>query len=433
MTILVSLFFGISITLLIFRWRQASKAKVFEGKGLIGGLVGAFSIGCPVCGSLLLPVLGVVGGLSVFPFQGLELKLAALFLFIFSIYESSKAISGKICLPEEKFISFSRGNFVFNFNKTALPSLISFLSPFLIIVIVLALPFLPVKYRFNLAKIDQPVLSSPKGTSGSLARSSDSSQNIFEKINPSSGYQINASYGDLGPKLLEAGAIDIEEIKSLYETSGQPLTDEQIKILTQGSDEKIKITQDNSYFLLNFLWALGLANKNIILDEGPMVKYGEDRVGSFASTGGWTLGKREATELYSKHEIVKLTQEQQKTLEEFADNSYRPCCSNPTAFPDCNHGMAALALGEIMAAQGASADEIFEAYKYFNAFWFPQTYFDIAIYFEAKEGKNWSQVPGRIVAGKDFSTAQGWQRVKRWLSSNNLIQEAPSGGGSCGA
>src|SRR3989338_483537 len=102
--------------------------------------------------------------------------------------------------------------------------------------------------------------------------------------------------------------------------------------------------------------------------------------------------------------IFSLDEKEQAILEEFAFNSYRPCCSNPTGFPDCNHGMAALALGEIMASQGADADEIFEAFKYVNAFWFPQTYFDIATYFQAKEGKDWSEVPGRIVAGKDYST-----------------------------
>lgn len=245
-------------------------------------------------------------------------------------------------------------------------------------------------------------------------------------------YEINAIYGNIGPKLLEIGAIDFEKMQSIYQRAGQPLTDEQIKILTQGSNQEIKITPDNSYFLLNFFWALGLANKNSILEEGPMTKYGADKINNFASTGGWTLGTKGAIELYSKSEIIKLTPKQQEILEDFAFNSYRPCCSNPTGFPDCNHGMAALALGEVMAAQGANVDEIFEAFKYVNAFWFPSTYFDIANYFQAKEGKSWSQVDSRLVASKDYSTPQGWSRVRSWLKTNNLIEEAPSGGGGCG-
>lgn len=263
--------------------------------------------------------------------------------------------------------------------------------------------------------------------------SQKTSSEILNKINPPQGYAINAVFKDAGPKLLASGAIDFEKMKSLYEKAGRPLTEEEIKILTEGSDEKIKITPENSYFLLNFFWALGLANKNSILEEGPMMQSGKDQIGNFASTGGWTLGTKKATELYSKFEILKLTPDQQKILEDFAYNSYRPCCSNPTAFPDCNHGMAALAMGELMASQGASVQEIFEAFKYVNAFWFPQTYFDVAQYFKAKEQKDWENVDGRTVAGKDYSTPQGWQKTRQWLTQNGLLKEAPGSGGSCGA
>lgn len=268
--------------------------------------------------------------------------------------------------------------------------------------------------------------------SASPAASISNEEEILSQINPSAGYTVNATYGNIGPKLLAAGAIDFEKMKTLYEQSGKPLTDEQIKILTEGSNEKIKISPENSYFLLNFLWAMGITNKNSILDQGPITKYGVDQIGRFASTGGWTLGKTPATEFFSKYEIITLSAGQQAILDDFAFNSYRPCCNNPTAFPDCNHGAAALALGEIMASQGATADEIFEAFKYFNSFWFPQTYFDVATYFKAREGKNWTEVPGRIVAGKEYSTPAGWQTTHKWLIENGLLEEAPGGGGTCG-
>lgn len=426
LTILTSVSFGIAISFLIYRWRQISKKASIEGNSLVGTFAGAISMGCPACGSFLLPALGIAGGLSFFPFQGLELKFITLFLFTFSIYESSKIVSTKICLPiKEKLIRFDKKGIVFNFNKNTLFPLM----PVLILILIISMPFWPSQYKLNLAQKGQSVIVSSQQNSFSNSGNSDG---LLDQINPPSGYEVNFSYGDIGPKLLESGAIDFDKMKSLYERSGQPLTDNQIKILTEGSNEKIKISSDNSYFLLNFLWALGLANNNIILDEGPMVKYGKDGIGNFASTGGWTLGKTKATELYSKFKIISLNNKEQEVLEDFAYNSYRPCCSNPTAFPDCNHGMAALGLGEIMAANGASVDEIFEAFKYFNSFWFPQTYFDIAKYFQAKEGQNWSQVDSRIVAGDDYSTPQGWNRVRNWLKTNNLIEEAPSGGGGCG-
>ena len=77
-------------------------------------------------------------------------------------------------------------------------------------------------------------------------------------------------------------------------------------------------------------------------------------MGGFASTGGWTLGVKKATELYASTKIMSLTDEQQARLLEVASQVYRPCCNNPTHFPDCNHGMAMLGLLELMASQDAS-------------------------------------------------------------------------------
>jgi hypothetical protein len=439
MTILISFLFGIAISFLIWQWRKKKENSASHtGNTLIASFLGAVSTGCPVCGAFLASVLGIGGGLMAFPFQGLEIKVFSLGLLSFAIFSSAKSISNAaVCesAPKKTLLTISGGRLILTFNKNTLKPLVPALLGFSLLFLVAYLPVIADKlnFRFSFQPKSQASLSAFASSGESSSRNSQlNSSSLLQKINPPEGYTINATYGDIGPKLLAAGAIDFEKMKSLYERAGRPLTENQIKILTEGSDEKIKITPENSYFLLNFLWALGLANKNPILENGPMMKYGKEKLGYFASTGGWTLGKKKATELYSQFEIIKISPDQQKVLEDFAYNSYRPCCSNPTGFPDCNHGMAALALGEIMAGQGASAEEIFEAFKYVNSFWFPQTYFDIAKYFQAKEGKDWSQVSGRIIAGKDYSTPQGWSRVRSWLSSNNLIEQAPSGGGGCG-
>ena len=411
-SVLISLLLSVVLTFLIWQLRQKTlKTPVHASNSLISAFLGAVSTGCPVCGAYLASLLGIAGGLFSFPFQGLEIKVISLGLLGLALFSSAKRISQKTAGVCQLTIRELRP---------------AFLGIFFLL-FVFFLPAIGEKLNFGLTfQRNQNLAAS---VSGNLK--TDSSD-ILESINPLNGFTVNAVYGNLGPQLLAAGAIDFEKMKSLYEKGGWPLTEDQIKILTEGSDKKIKITPENSYFLLNFFWALGLANKNIILDEGSMTKYGQDQIGNFASTGGWTLGTKKSTELYSKFEIIKLNSNQQAILEDFANNSYRPCCSNPVAFPDCNHGMAALALGELMASQGASVDEIFEAYKYFNSFWFPQTYFDVATYFKAAEGKSWNEVDNRVVAGKDFSTPQGWQRVRQWLSDNNLIEKAPSGGGGCG-
>lgn len=257
--------------------------------------------------------------------------------------------------------------------------------------------------------------------------------NLFDEINPKSGYEINVSYGDLGPKMVTMGVIDANKFKSVYEKSSQPLTPEQEKILKNGSSEKIIITRENSYFLLNYFWAVGLTNKSKILDEGDMMKYGGKlEAGNFASTGGWTLAKSDAMNYYSKSALILLTPEQETRVETVSSNIFRPCCNNSTTFPDCNHGMALLGVLQLMASKGASESQMYEAGKYFNAFWFPSNYYDLAVYFKNKEGKSFKDIDAKILLSKEFSSASGSQAVKQWLVEKGLAQQPPKQGGGCG-
>lgn len=260
-----------------------------------------------------------------------------------------------------------------------------------------------------------------------------SKDNLFNEINPEKGYEVNASFGDLGPKMLSMGVIDYDKFKVTYEKSGQKLPAELDGILKNTTSKKIKITRDNSYFLLNFFWAVGLANKSKILDEGEIMKYGGlKEAGNFASTGGWSLSKTNAMDYYSKAGLIPLTQEQEDLVTKVSSNVYRPCCNNSTAFPDCNHGMALLAVFQLMASNGATENQMYEAGKYFNAFWFPGNYYDLALYFKNKENKSFKDIPAQVVLGKDYSSASGYQAAKQWLAGKGLIQEPPKQGGGCG-
>jgi hypothetical protein len=232
--------------------------------------------------------------------------------------------------------------------------------------------------------------------------------------------------------MIAAGAIDLTKFVQVYQQAGKPLTDEQMTILTQGSASNIVINEQTSYFLLNFFWALGLINQNRILTEGPMMSKGIEQIGNFASTGGWTIGAKSPTDLYASTLIIPLTEEQQARLEEVASGVYRPCCNNPTTFPDCNHGMAMLGLLELMASQNATTDEMFETAKYVNAFWFPQQTLEVATVFKSTQNVDFAQADPRQVVGGNYSSASGFQAVHQWLSNNNLLLQAPSSGGSCG-
>lgn len=82
----ISLLFGFNAYIIL--QRISTKTKAIKESSLTGSgaLVGAFASGCPVCGSLLLPLIGVSGSLGAFPFRGLELKALAVSLMLISTY-----------------------------------------------------------------------------------------------------------------------------------------------------------------------------------------------------------------------------------------------------------------------------------------------------------------------------------------------------------
>ncbi len=245
-------------------------------------------------------------------------------------------------------------------------------------------------------------------------------------------YQLGASWGDLGPQLLAAGAIDLDRFVQLYEDSGRPLTPAQKRILSKGSNDPIVIDFENARFLLNFFWAVGLVNQNPILMDGPMMQASEGNIGRFASTGGWTLGSYPATELYASTPLITLTPEQQARLQEVATNVYRPCCDNHTAFADCNHGMAMLGLLELLASHDASTEEMFAAAKGVNGFWFPQQTLETAVFFKASLNMAYDNVDPWMAVGPEVFSGTGFRQVHQWLADNDLLAQPQGGSNSCG-
>jgi hypothetical protein len=283
----------------------------------------------------------------------------------------------------------------------------------------------------NVAADIQPAVSSPKASSDN--RNKVDFAALMKQVNPPEGYKLPVRYGDLGPRLLESGAINYDAFAAVYETSGNPLTPSQVEVLKKGSDEPIVITSDNAHYLLNFFWALGLVNKNHILTEGAMTEYSNGHIENFASTGGWTLGTKPVAELYASTDLISLTSEQQARVEEVASAVHRPCCNNPTIFPDCNHGMAMLGLLELMASQNSSVDEMFTAAEYVNAYWFPQQALETAIYMKANQNVDFVQADSKVVTGKDFSSASGSGTIYASLQSGGLLPKPSDNNGSCGS
>ncbi|MBI5753948.1 hypothetical protein HZA40_02280 [Candidatus Peregrinibacteria bacterium] len=246
-----------------------------------------------------------------------------------------------------------------------------------------------------------------------------------EKLYPVGGAELAVRWGDLGQKLIAKGVIDKDKFENLYAQRGG--MDVYEKSLIYGTvDGKLKITGENSGFLLNIFWALGLSNKNSILDTGPMRDKRYGGAENFASTGGWSVAKGNTMDHYSKYNFIVLTPAQQTLVEKVAQNIYRPCCDNSTYFPDCNHGMAMLGFLELMASQGATEQEMYSNALTLNSYWFPATYPAVAQYLE-KIGTSWDKTSPQEILGVNYSSSSGFRQI---LSKINPAQS--KGGPGCG-
>jgi len=248
---------------------------------------------------------------------------------------------------------------------------------------------------------------------------------LVNKIASQDMVTLPFSWKNTAKKLVETGVIDYQKYGELMS-----LTDEQRLILTKGSDSLIKIDNQNSRFILNTLWALGLAQRSLVYEVGPMGTTYKDTKGNFASTGGWTLSKGNATNYLGKLNLINLTQDEQQRVYEIASNINRPCCGNHTAFPDCNHGMAALAAIELLVSEGKSEGEIYKYILSLNSMWFPDTYLYLATYFE-RQGIKWDAVDAKTALGNDYSSAQGAARIYKEVG--DLPYQSNQGGGACQA
>ena len=240
----------------------------------------------------------------------------------------------------------------------------------------------------------------------------------------SSSVELPASWGDLGARMVATGVIDRAKFEALYAGRGG-ITGNEKQFLENNMKGNIVVTEENAGFILNLFWALGLGNKNVILENGQMSNPQFGGAGRFASTGGWSLAKGDPMKYYSAHSFIILTAEEQKLIERVSGTIYRPCCDNPTSFPDCNHGMAMLGLLELLASQGASEEQMYKAALEMNRLWFTGQYATIDRYLESK-GRVPSQVSPKEILGKEYSSASGFGRI------TSELKGGPQSGASCG-
>ncbi len=254
---------------------------------------------------------------------------------------------------------------------------------------------------------------------------------IVEQVYPAQGVTLPVKWGSIPRQLVDSGALNLSFVEGSLISANQSLTGGELGLLNGTSNGNITFSQGSALFTLYVLWAVGINNRNFIINHGPVMNYGGSPY-DLASTGGYgPLGKLSLGNL----SLIDLNASQQDLVDTIASNVYRPCCDNPAMFPDCNHGAAQLGLIELMVSQGKNETQIYNALKEFNSFYYPQQYFYIAVFFNYTQGKSWNNVPANEVLGYNFSSATGYSNVYEAIESSNVLgqssQQRGGAGGAC--
>lgn len=99
LTIVISFLAGINFALMAFKMKRMKMINSVKSNSsaILGGAFAVFTPGCPACTAPLVVILGAIGGLSLFPMQGLELKFISVGVLIFSIYWITRGLQSKSC------------------------------------------------------------------------------------------------------------------------------------------------------------------------------------------------------------------------------------------------------------------------------------------------------------------------------------------------
>ena len=102
LTFVVAILGGINIALVVYNIKtQRMNLQKGGSSAIFGGALAAFTPGCPACTTSLTAVLGIVGGLAIFPLQGLELKFVSIAALSFSIWWAMRNINKASCCTME--------------------------------------------------------------------------------------------------------------------------------------------------------------------------------------------------------------------------------------------------------------------------------------------------------------------------------------------
>ena len=99
LTVVISALAGINFAMMAYKIKRMKMMNSVKSNSsaVLGGAFAAFTPGCPACTAPLAVILGAVGGLSLFPMQGLELKFISVGVLIFSVYWITRGLQSRSC------------------------------------------------------------------------------------------------------------------------------------------------------------------------------------------------------------------------------------------------------------------------------------------------------------------------------------------------
>ena len=365
---------------------------------VFGVATGIFGAVCPACLGINFLLLGNVftTQLSFLIPYIFWIQIGGIALLIIGLYFVTKSSYEKKCIS----CSVNDKNYKISDSE----KISSFENLFTKILVILAVVLL----IFQIYSVFAGGFSSKNDKSDSLIANGKiiDIEATIEEVTPKAGFKTSVKWGSIVKNMVAEGVLDPVKLENiLTKRYGQEMKPEWRAVLA-GEDANLEINNDNAVFMMYVLWTFAKHNENQILIDSPFAKY-------FSS---YDIGVGRAG--YGDVSLLPLTKEQQEIAKEVAENANRPCCNNSTAAPDCSHGYSALGLVEIMASQGFSKEEMYDAFVKFNSYWFPETYIKNAIYFKITEGKNWDETNKELIAGKEYSSLGGSYKVKNYLKEN---------------
>jgi hypothetical protein len=253
---------------------------------------------------------------------------------------------------------------------------------------------------------------------------------VASKVAPKTGYKSRIALRDSIIRLVRHGVIDFDKFVGL-ERDGVRMAGDLSLVLSDPSDEPIRLTRENVAVYVNLLWPIGLANRLIGNFSSPL---SGQSVGEFASTAGWTLGARDdGAEYFDRFPIVDMTPSEEALAIRVAKTTFRPCCDNSSFFQDCNHGSALYGLMQLGASQGLQELELYREALAFNSFAFEPYYVRTALFFAVERSVVWRDVDPKEIMGMEYSSGSRWrENVGAWVEGNSDLIPQSEDNAKCG-